>query len=106
MSITVIRELVKLAEKLDNEGNIEEAAQLFATAEKMADDEEAEGKEPKSRELSGKAKAKLRTIYKAANSFVQADLDCRGPHKKACMKVEDFCEQICELLKDMDFIKE
>lgn len=106
MLIEEIKTLVKLAEKLEDEGRIEDSTSLFATAEKMTEDAEAEAAEPKSRELSGKAKAKLRTICKAAKSLVDADLDFRGPHKKSCHKVESLCEEICDLLKDMDFIKE
>lgn len=97
-----IAALLKMAEKLEEEGNVEEAADLFHTAEKLVTAAEKEKKEEKGRSMSGKAKAKFRAVKKAAESLCAADLDYRGPNKKECRKVEMLCEDILEALAECD----
>jgi len=100
-------ELVKLANKFDASGMVEAAQQLDATLVKLAAEAEQEAEEEKKgRELSGKAKAKLRACVKAAQSLVDADLDMRGADKKACKKIEDLAEQILEAAKDCSFMSQ
>jgi len=101
-----VEALVEMSDKLDSEGNHEEAkrldvviASLVRLAEKEKEEEEGKG----ARQMSGKAKAKFRTLRKAVESLIQADLDYRGPHKNSCRKVEMLAEEILEALKDCDF---
>ena len=101
-----IETLLKMANKYDEEGRTEEALALDSTIQKLlvnAAKEDEDEKEKGSRQMSGKAKAKFRTIKKAAESLVSADLDYRGPSKSSCRKVEMLCEEILEALKDCDF---
>lgn len=98
---TELATLIKIAQKLDDEGRTEEARQLDVMIMRMAAEEEKEEKEEKgAREMSGKAKAKFRAVKKACESLCDADLDYRGQHKAACRKVEMLCEEILEALKD------
>lgn len=102
-----LKALVALAQKFDEEGNLEAAAALDATLIKLAkEEEEAAEEEKKGRALSGKARAKLRSCVKACQSLVDADLDVRGADKKACKKIEDLAEQILEASKECSFMKD
>lgn len=99
-----IQNLLDLSEKLENQGNIDEAATLAATANRLIATAEKEDKEEKAaRSMSGKAKAKFRAVKKAAEALCAADLDYRGENKSACRKVEMLCEDILEALKDCSF---
>ena len=100
---TELATLIKIAQKLDDEGRTDEARQLDSMIMRMAAEEEKEEKEEKSRAMSGKAKAKFRAVKKACESLCAADLDYRGEHKAACRKVEMLCEEILDVLKDCSF---
>lgn len=95
-----IETLVELANRLDAEDKIDQAMVVDAAIAKLIksaaeEEEEEKGKGP--RQLSNKAKSKIRQVCKAADSFIQADLDVRGEHKKHLRKLEALCEEICEI---------
>lgn len=99
-----IAQLLKIAQKYDDEGRTDEARQLDGLAIRLAAEIEKEEKEEKeARSMSGKAKAKFRAVKKACEALCKADLDYRGEHKKECRKVETLCEDILEALKDCEF---
>lgn len=98
-----IENLVKMANRLDEEGRVAEAAALDLTIKKLvtAAEEEEEKEEKGARQLSNKAKAKIRAVCRAAESLIGADLDLRGEHKKHLKALEDHCEKICEIAKEL-----
>lgn len=98
-----IENLVKMANRLDEEGRRVEAAALDLTIQKLvtAAEEDEKEEEKSARQLSNKAKSKIRAVCKAADSFVQANLDIRGEHKKHLRKLESLCEEICEIAKEL-----
>jgi len=96
--------LVNMANELDEKGLTEQSQQLDIALAKIVQAAKEEDEEVKgARQMSGKAKAKFRTVRKAVESLIQADLDYRGPHKNSCRKVEMLCEEILEAIKDCDF---
>lgn len=94
-----IETLVELANRLDAENKTEQAMVVDAAIAKLIKSaaEEEEEKEKGPRQLSNKAKSKIRQVCKAAQSFIAADLDVRGEHKKHLRKLESLCEEICEI---------
>lgn len=102
-----LEELAKIANSFDEEGKKVEAEALDSLMTKIAKEIEEEKEEIKKekgpRSLSGGAKRKFRSLVKACQSLVDADVDCRGPHKKECKKIEDLCEEILTLAEKCDF---
>lgn len=97
--------LSNLADRLDEGGNKDEAIAITAALKKIVAEKEDDAQAKNGRSMSGKAKAKFRALYKAAKSLCDADVDCRGEYKSACRKAETCAEDICDLLKDCDFIE-
>lgn len=98
-----IETLVELANRLDAENKTDQAMVVDAAIAKLIKSaaEEEDEKEKGPRQLSNKAKTKIRQVCKAARAFVDADLDVRGEHKKHLRKLESLCEEICDIAATM-----
>lgn len=106
ISTAEIAHLVKMANKLDEEGRTEEALVLDQTIQTLVtaaakEKEEEEAKEKGPRTLSNKAKSKVRQVCKAAKGLIDADLDIRGEKKKLLRELETICERVCEIADEL-----
>ena len=98
--------LVKLADDLDSKGLKIEADKLDTILAEMGDNivkAQAEEKEKKERQTSKKVMSIFRRLKEAAEKACDAEIDTRGPYRPLFDKARFSAQEICELLKDIEF---
>jgi len=94
-----IASLVKMADKLDSEGRVLEAAALDSTIQKLvtAAEKEKDDEEKESGGLTNKQRAAIKGFMTAAERVERAF--ARGAPRGSCRKVDDLAEQVLEACK-------
>ena len=102
-----MEKLIKLADSLDQRGLKAEADMLDGILQEVGKTvsaaEEAAAEEKKERETSKKVMKIFKRLHEAAEKASDGMVDTRGPYRSLFDKVRGHAEEICILLKDIEF---
>lgn len=102
-----MEKLLKLADSLDKRGLKIEADMLDGILQEVGKTvsaaEEAAAEEKKERETSKKVMKIFKRLHEAAEKASDGMVDTRGPYRTLFDKVRMHAEDICVLLKDIEF---
>lgn len=101
-----VEKLVALANDLDQKGLSEEADKLDAILGEMTGKTIAAAEEKKERQTSKKVMNVFKRLNEAAQKACDVDVDTRGPYRILFDKARFEAQEICELLKDIEFTPE
>lgn len=102
-----MQKLLKLADSLDQRGLKKEADMLDGILQEVgktiAAAEEAAEEEKKERETSKKVMKMFKKLKEAAEKVSDGNVDTRGPYRPLFDKARFLAEEVCTLLKDIEF---